>query len=312
MISVIVCSIDPALLSQLVLNIEQTIGVPFEMLAFDNRETNKSLCAVYNLQGRQAKYNILCFVHEDVLFDTKDWGRKVCYHLSARKTGLIGVAGGDAKSRVPSTWSTVFCSKEMNVIQNDKQAGTAKLLFTSAGNIRHSSTDAACLDGLFLCTRKDVFDEFKFDEERLTGFHGYDIDFSLQVFTKYKVKVVFDILMTHYSSGSVNKSWMQSTLIIAEKWKQHLPLSVYDWSEEERNFYHWKSMQVFLQNLFLLHYPYFKIVRYYLKYSFSGSFSLRRFLSMGKYVVTCMLGKDLQEKKETKPFATTTQLVKQI
>ena len=103
---------------------------------------------------------------------------------------------------------------------------------------------------LFLCTRKEVFDEFQFDEERLKGFHGYDVDYSLQVFTKYKVKVVFDILMTHYSSGNVNKAWVESAIVIAKKWKHRLPVSVYPWTKKEQDFYHWQSMQVFLQNLF--------------------------------------------------------------
>ena len=312
MISVIICSINPVLLSQLALNIEQTIGVPYEMLTFENRKAGKGLCSVYNQLGKQAKYDILCFIHEDVLFETKNWGKKVGHHLSSEKTGLIGVAGGDAKSSVPSTWSTVFRSKEMNVMQYDKQSRTVKQLNLSAGNSTDNATDAVCLDGIFLCTKKEVFIEFKFDEERLSGFHGYDVDYSLQVFMKYKVKVVFDVLMTHYSAGNVNKSWMESTLIIAKKWRPHLPLSVYEWSKEESDFYHWKSLQVFLQNLFLLHYPYFKIVLYYLKYSFTEHFSLRRFLSMGKYVVTCMLGKDPQPKKEVKSFAVNTRMANQI
>ncbi len=311
MISVIVCSVNPVLLSQLTHNVEQTIGLPFEMLSFDNREKNNGLCTVYNQQGKQAKYPILCFVHEDVLFETKDWGKKVIHHLNAKNTGLISVAGGDAKCCVPSTWSTVFRSKEMNVLQYDKHTGTTQHIQLSAGNITEKSTLAVCLDGLFLCTRKDVFDEFKFDEERLKGFHGYDVEYSLQVFTKYKVKVVFDILITHYSSGNVNKAWMESSLIIAKKWKRHLPVSVYEWSKEERNFYHWKAMQVFLQNLFLLHYPYFEIIIYYLTYSFSDSFSLKRFLSMGKYVLGCMLGKDPLAKEEIKHCIGNTQMTNQ-
>ena len=147
MISIIVCSVNPALLSQLTRSVEQTIGVPFEILAFDNRTENKGLCTVYNQQGSQATYSILCFIHEDVSFETKDWGEKVIHHLHSKNTGLISVAGGDAKSSVPTSWSTVFRSKEMNVLQSDKHGKASTHIRLSAGSITGYATDAVCLDG---------------------------------------------------------------------------------------------------------------------------------------------------------------------
>ncbi len=290
MVSILVCSVNPSLLHQLKENIESTIGVPYEILAFDNRKSNEGLCRVYNRLGKQARYDILCFIHEDILFQTKDWGLAINNHLRDSSTGLIGLAGGDTKGIIPSTWSTGFKSKEINVIQHYYDGNhAAQQVLLSDSDILQSSKKVVNVDGLFLCTKKEVFERFKFDEERLTGFHGYDIDYSLQVFTKYDVKVIFDVLVEHYSTGKINTAWMKSTIIVTKKWKKHLPVSVYNLSKEEFNFFHWKSLQVFIQNLFFLKYNYFTIIYYYLHYSFTKYFSARRFLSMGKYVLSEML-----------------------
>ena len=44
MFTIIVCSIHPADAERLRANIEKTIGVPFEFLVYDNRETGKGIC----------------------------------------------------------------------------------------------------------------------------------------------------------------------------------------------------------------------------------------------------------------------------
>ena len=46
--SIIVCSIRPDEAERLRRNIEATIGVPFEFIAYDNRGTGKGICQVYN------------------------------------------------------------------------------------------------------------------------------------------------------------------------------------------------------------------------------------------------------------------------
>ena len=73
MISVLICSADNSLLNQVKANIEQTIGVEHEILFFDNLE-KKGICEVYNSLAAQAKFSYLCFVHEDILFQTLNWG----------------------------------------------------------------------------------------------------------------------------------------------------------------------------------------------------------------------------------------------
>ena len=74
MISVLVCSLRPDLLQQLRDNISKTIGITYEILAFDNKLEKKGLAEVYNILGERAKFDILCFLHEDVIITTRNWG----------------------------------------------------------------------------------------------------------------------------------------------------------------------------------------------------------------------------------------------
>ncbi len=293
MISVIICSVNKNLLNQLKLNIAESIGIEYEIIAIDNSNSNTGICEVYNRAGARAKFPILCFIHEDILFHTPNWGQLIRQHLDNPETGLLGMAGGDTKGIVPSSWSTVFKSKEMNLIQYKKGDARGKHIFISEGNRNLTSKKVVSVDGFFMCTRKEIFKKVTFDQKNLKGFHGYDIDFSLQIFGKYDVVVIFDVLVHHYSAGNPDRAWLESTLVISKKWKKYLPISVYPLTKDEFNFYHWKSLQVFLYDLFRLRYPYYRIIFYYLYFSFTKYFRLRRFLSMGKYIMLSIYKKPI-------------------
>ncbi len=288
MISIIICSVNKALLHRITENIKDTIGVPFEMIAIDNSVNKDGICKVYNEGGKRAKFPVLCFVHEDVLFETLQWGERLIKHLSDNKVGLTGLAGGDARSVIPSSWSTPFQSVEVNIVQHHKKGKSISYPILKTAGGPGMLKPVTSLDGVMLCTKKEVFDQFKFDEDLLKGFHGYDMDYSLQVLSKYQVAVMFDILAHHYSEGILNREWMDSAILISRKWKQVLPVSVRSLTAKELTFFHWKSMQVFLQNLVELDYRYYQVVYYYLHYSFNRFFTLRNFLSMGKFILISM------------------------
>ena len=98
MISVLICSNNPGLLTQVTNNITTTIGTEFEILHFDNREPKKGLCEVYNELASCANFPYICFLHEDVLFQTHEWGKKLNeIFLQNENTGLIGIAGSKYK-----------------------------------------------------------------------------------------------------------------------------------------------------------------------------------------------------------------------
>jgi len=74
-VSLIVCAINLKLCEQMLESIKNTIGTEFETIVFDNNEARWGICNVYNHCASKAKYKYLCFVHEDVIMGTPDWGR---------------------------------------------------------------------------------------------------------------------------------------------------------------------------------------------------------------------------------------------
>ncbi|MFM9907735.1 MAG: glycosyltransferase [Chitinophagaceae bacterium] len=285
MISVIVCSINIGFLAKLKENIAATIGVTYELISIDNRSNQFSICEAYNKGGGQAIYPYLCFIHEDIIFETENWGPLFCKHLSKSSTGLVGVAGGDTKSYVPSSWSIPFYSNEINIIQHykNKEIPAATIIETNKG-VYGTAKKVAVLDGVLLGTRKNIFDAIHFDEHTFTSFHGYDIDYSLQVGLRYDLFVLFDVLIHHYSEGNPNKQWMQSAIMLSNKWKKILPVSVYPLTTADFQLHYWKTLQVFIDHCFRLQYSILHILYYYGRYSFGPFFSIRRFLSLGNYI----------------------------
>jgi hypothetical protein len=239
MISIVICSVNPVLLEKISENIRDTVGVSYEILAIDNRKTPKGLAAVYNLGAKSARYDQVCFVHEDVKFNTSNWGTLLLEHFSSDpELGLVGVAGSAHKPKMMSGWGAQGLERrfaKMNFIQHFPTSGKPSVH-------EYSNTDneelarVVCLDGLFLASRKSVLQEIPFDEELLGGFHGYDIDISIAIGRKYKVAVTYLILLEHFSEGSLNVDWLESSLLVHRKWRSVLPLTVGMISKEEKVF----------------------------------------------------------------------------
>jgi len=287
MISIVICSVRPALLAALRQNIEDSIGTPYEIIAIDNSDNRYGICAAYNEGGAKARYPFICFMHEDISFATPDWGKRVVDHLSEKNTGLLGIAGGDAKSLVPSSWSSCMISNEINIFQhyrtNDMAPEHRLVTGPPAPAVKKR---VVALDGVWLCTRKEIFSQYKFDEVNFPGFHGYDIDFSLQLLQQYELYVIFDILVHHYSEGKPDRTWMTSARRVSRKWRHQLPISIYGSSFADYRRHHWRSMQIFLEHLLRLRYNYPSLLLSLVTWSFTRFFSFRRFGSMGKYILT--------------------------
>ena len=280
MISIIISSQNERVLVKVKQSIHDTIGIPYEIIAIENSNGRMGICHAYNEAASKAIYDIFCFMHEDISFETKEWGQKVVNYLQDKKIGLLGVAGGDTKGLPPSTWSSSVFQSEISIIQHYKNKDQPFQVFNRTGYPEDKSTikEVVCIDGVWMCTRRDVFDKYKFDGKTFNGFHGYDIDLSLQVKREYRVCVVFDIIMHHYSEGSYNRTWMKSTIDMSEKWKDTLPLSVRNLSRQQYVTQHWSAMGIFLKKLKILEYSFPTRMKYLLKYSCNRFFHFRHFM----------------------------------
>jgi hypothetical protein len=224
MISIIICSINKTFAHQVQENIGSTIGVVWEAIIIDNTISPKSITEVYNLGAAEAKYDLLVFVHEDVLFKTPHWGVNLQDYFDREDApALIGIAGSKYKSSTPSGWFTGFseldCCSITHLNSNNHQE---KIYFNPVAGSQ--AQQVVVLDGVFLCCPKKIWAAFKFDEFLLKDFHLYDLDFSLRVAQKYPVVVVFDIDILHITKGGhYGNKWLEATLLWHKAIKQRLP-----------------------------------------------------------------------------------------
>ena len=216
MISIIVCSIDSKLLAEFSNSVITTIGVPYEILSIDNLIFEYSIFEAYNYGVSISKFENLVFVHEDVIFHTKDWGKILLnYFNTLPDPGVMGVAGSSYLPISPSDW-WVSDSKYLhtNLLSNSKNGtvGQGDLM----RNGQQVPTGVFALDGMFLALRKSVWKEFSFDES-LPGFHGYDTDICYQVTKKYRNYFIPGILLEHFSKGYPNLIWLRNTVYANRK-----------------------------------------------------------------------------------------------
>ncbi|MDN3550160.1 glycosyltransferase [Mucilaginibacter aquaedulcis] len=227
MISIIICSANKTLLNEVSKNIEETVGLPYEIIAIDNSSGKKGICEVYNQAAQKAQFEALCFMHEDIIIETKNWGSIVNKLFKANPDlGLLGVAGGAYKALAPSGWQTFGdINIYMHILQGFKFKQKESLL------VNHNPDNqklpaVAGVDGVWFATTRKIWNEVKFDEKTFTGFHAYDVDFSLAVGQKYKVAVTYDVLLTHLSEGNYDSTWVYESMKLHKKWSKHLPLNI--------------------------------------------------------------------------------------
>lgn len=220
MISIIICSKHKELEKDLVSNLEKTVGVRFELIHIDNSDGKYSIFEAYNSGIIHSKFPFLCFVHEDVLFHTNNWGDKLITHLSNSETGIVGIAGSDMATRIPSSWAA--SGKKMHLIQSQTGKKESKEIKVPE-SFHGKSKDVILLDGVFLGMRKEITEKIKFSTY-LKGFHGYDLDISLKSISEgYTNKVAYNILLEHFSKGKKNATYYRNLLAIFTKWEQILP-----------------------------------------------------------------------------------------
>ena len=278
MISVIICSINPELLFNIRKNINDTIGVPHEILYFDNRGEKKGLCYVYNQLAEKASFSYLCFLHEDVIFSTKNWGSTIAdIFIDNSNVGLIGIAGSKYKSAYYSGWFSGM--KELDCANYSHQYidGLEKV-FLSPKKIANLQ-EVVCVDGVFFCCLKDSWRNTLFDDALLKGFHFYDIDFSLRIAHHSKVVITYDIELTHVTSGGdYGDRWVETAMLYHEKMKTHLPFSktnvnkkaadkriiitTLDFLKNYKISFHNKIKWIFLQKLYFSPVYYYSILKF--------------------------------------------------
>lgn len=224
MLSIIICARTKTINDILKKNIENTIGCDYELIVIDNSRNQFSIFEAYNEGIKKSKFKYMCFVHDDILFHTMDWGKIVnSIFEDDKEIGLIGVAGSKIKTKMPSGWwGGGSISNVVNIIQHDNSGNIELQNFGFSDNLYEP---VVVVDGVFMAARKNTLIYFN---EELKGFHNYDFNISIEYcINNYKIIVSNEILIEHFSLGTLNKSWYESSLKIFSLYHNHFPLSVH-------------------------------------------------------------------------------------
>lgn len=228
MISIIICSCNTVELAAVEKNIRETIGVPYEIISLDNRENRYTIFSAYNIGIERAKGDIVCFIHEDVIFHTNDWGGYLKRHLLNEEIGIVGVFGAHFMPKCfPVTyWYNPCSGTVLQGTRNKTNVYTVDLLsrYESPQGIKNE-VEVAVVDGLWMAGKKDLFRKIQFDDRTYSGFHCYDIDISMQSLKLGKKNIVVnDILIEHKSFGHAHKKFYSALRLWYKKWNDDLPI----------------------------------------------------------------------------------------
>lgn len=226
MISIIICSVKKDERPKVEANIKTTIGdIKYEVLWIDNTENRYSIFQAYEEGTRKAQYKYLCFMHEDIVFHSQDWGRTCIKRMEEDENiGMLGVAGGQFVSRISDGWWSMLKMRKGRIIQGFSAQGEQKIredIFDS--DWTHNQVVA--IDGLWMLTKKEVFDKGVYwDTVHYKGFHFYDLDFSIQIVEKgYRIEII-PVIIEHRSGGMQNPTFWDNYLSFHQKWNHFLPV----------------------------------------------------------------------------------------
>ncbi len=223
MISIIICSRTQAIPEDLSENIKNTVGCEHELIVIDNSENVYSIFEAYNIGIDKSTGDYLCFIHDDILFHTDSWGNVIQRIFDDdHQIGLIGIAGAKSKTKMPSLWWS--CPKEdkiASIIQHIPDRETQRW---NSGFEKESLVEVVAVDGVFMALRKD--DRICFSSEMI-GFHNYDLNLSFECKKEgYRIMVTNEILIEHFSLGTIKEEWGESSYQLYTLYKNSLPLNL--------------------------------------------------------------------------------------
>lgn len=228
MISIVICSRQKDISLELKQNISESIGCEYELVIVDNSKNQYNIFQAYNEGVNRSKGDVLCFMHDDVMFRTKGWGRVLVELLLDSSIGIIGVEGCHFLPDTPLYWSnSPFVSDY--IVDNDH--GVMQDFFKCDYFDENGMSEVVVCDGVFFSLRREIVNMVRFDDDYYKGFHMYDMDICMQIREKgFNVFVTNKILLEHaWSEGDMKtKKGMDLFEInlekFCEKWGSMLPM----------------------------------------------------------------------------------------
>ena len=214
-------NIDP----QFIDHLKNTVGVEdVEIIPYVN-QGEFSLTELYNRGLKESKYDIVIFIHDDIIFNHNHWGQVLLKQFQSTDYGILGIAGTTdldfENDNIAGSWWFVHNRRVGKV----KHHVNDKLWHDVFSNSYQSPVQVVCLDGVFIAVDKKKLQ--KVFDERFKGFHYYDVSFTFaNHLAGVKVGVFFDIDLVHKSVGNPNQEWHQNKLLFSKIYRDSLPCRV--------------------------------------------------------------------------------------
>lgn len=219
MISVVFCTrkSDP----QYIEHLKKKFSHPkIEVIEYVNN--GKSLTHFYNKGLKESKYDIVTFVHDDIIFESGNIANKIVKHFEKNtEYGIIGVAGTKYLSDTGRWWESI---KDMyGKVWHQKDGKTWVSEYSK--DMNSDLEEVVVVDGVFFSVhKKRIRKNFSKD---VKGFHFYEIDFCLNNYLSgVKIGVHSNIHIIHKSIGMTNDEWESNRALFSEKYKQNLPIKI--------------------------------------------------------------------------------------
>jgi hypothetical protein len=193
-----------------------------EVLPYENNG-EYSLTEIYNKGLNDASSDIVIFCHDDILFETNNWGEKVLKAFEKNpEYGILGVAG--TNHMISGMWWEIRNAMHGTVKHTD---GTKVWANKYSANYGNQLKEMIAVDGLFIALNKGKI-KHSFDET-FNGFHFYDISFCLKNHLDgVKIGLISNILILHKSVGQVNEQWGENKTLFEKIYGDQLPICLND------------------------------------------------------------------------------------
>lgn len=191
-----------------------------QIIVYENDGVS-SLPEVYNDGLKDSIFDIVVFMHDDLIIETTNVTKKLIKLFDTHpEYGIIGVAGTD------NLISGVWWQDRASMYGQVRHEHNGRIHRNNySGTFGEKMKQVVAVDGLFFAVHKQRIKD-TFDQE-FPGFHFYDIPFCVSNHTKgVKIGVTTKILVTHKSIGAVDKKWEKNRLFFEAKYGHLLPLKV--------------------------------------------------------------------------------------
>lgn len=202
--------------------LKKSCGFPKAQIIEKVNNGEKNLSTVYNEIISESNNNIIILCHDDIYFDTSNWGQKLVKTFERNSDySILGVAGTTHMPKSGMWWED---RTKMYGIVNHEHEGK-KWESKYSDSLNNLVKEVVVVDGVFMSIDKTKIKE-PFDES-VDGFHMYDVNFCFKNFLSgSKVGVITNIRLTHKSIGMTNDSWEKNRTLFSEKYSSDLPAKV--------------------------------------------------------------------------------------